>query len=271
MDLVMDSHSQIVGVGELTRYHRAMSRGELCTCRKKISQCPFWQKIFQGLTMADLSITRNKIDFLFNRKKYIYFRDGQPKKVDFKKYIETNEKIYQNILDASGQKVIFDSSKSPDRLEALLESQQLDITLLHLVRHGQGVAYSYIKTNRPAFSFMKKWAMTNLKIEIIKRRNPVKCIFIKYEHFATHPQEVLTKILNEMGLFFEPAMLNFREKVRHQTGGNLKLRFWERDQKIKLDEQWKTKMPLGDKIIFNLCFGWLNLFYQKLKCPNLIK
>ena len=47
-------------------------------------------------------------------------------------------------------------------------------------------------------------------------------------------------------------MLKFREKVHHQTGGNLKLRFWKKDQVIKPDEEWKTKMPILDRLIFNL-------------------
>lgn len=135
--------------------------------------------------------------------------------------------------------------------------------MLHLVRNGSGVAYSNIKLGRSGFYFMKKWLVTNLKIEIIKRRNKnVRNIFILYEDFVNNPESVLKYILNQVGLFFEDKMLSFKSVIHHQSGGNLKLRIYEKSDEIKLDNEWKSKMPAKDRFIFNCLFGWLNLFYK---------
>lgn len=268
LDLIMDSHSLVVGVGELSHYGKHLNSGELCSCGKRIKDCGFWQNVFDGANISKLPlIYRKKSDFFFNKSKYFYY-DGCEKKLDAKHYVRATEQIYENILRFSGKKIIFDSSKNCDRAEAFLKfNQNSDITLLHLVRDGRGVAYSNIKLDRPGFAFMKKWFATNLKIEIMKFRNKkTKNMFILYEDFVKNPEKVLKYILKQVNLPFEGKMLRFGRVIHHQPGGNFNLRIRAKTDEIRLDEKWKRKMPLKDKIIFNILFGWLNLFYKiKLK------
>lgn len=267
VDLIMDSHSQIVGVGELTNwFFQKEKQSEIfCTCQKTLATCPFWQKVFQSIPQAlqisdsKLAIHQKKIDFLFNRKRYFFVAD-KIKKVDLEKYLKLNEKVYENILTYSGKKIIFDSSKDVDRAKALLDSGQLEIIFLHLVRDGRAVSYSYKRKYGGVITPMIRWALRNLKIEILKRRHPEKFIFMRYEDFCKNPKQEIKKILQRIGLDFEPQMLNFREKTHHQAGGN-RLRFTQ-DEKIREDLAWQTQLPLLDKIIFNLLFGWLNLYYR---------
>jgi len=267
-DLVMDSHSQIAGVGELSHYHKHIShfnKEVLCNCGARLTNCLFWKRVFKDINYyRELRLFyRYKLDFLLNRKKYFYF-NSRERRLDIKKYVELTEQAYKNILFYSGKKVIFDSSKNPERAEAIIRfNNNLDIILLHLVRDGRGVTYSNIKLGRSAFNFMKKWAIINLKAEIIKMRNKnIKDIFVKYEDFAKNPKRVLKYVLQQVNLTFEPDMLNFRNKVHHQAGGNFKLRMATNSSKIICDEEWRNKMSPKDKFIFNILFGWLNFFYK---------
>jgi hypothetical protein len=218
LDLIMDSHSQIVGVGELSNWLFETEKQSkiLCTCRRPLSECSFWQKVFKGIpddfriSDSKLEIYQKKIDFLLNRKKYIFASD-KAKKVDLEQYLKLNEKIYENILAFSGKKVIFDSSKDVDRASALLLSQRLEVIFLHLVRDGRGVSYSYKKKYGGIVSPMLRWALKNLKIEILKQRCPQKFIFVRYEDFCKNPKQEIEKILKRIGFDFESQMLNFRE------------------------------------------------------------
>lgn len=263
LDLVMDSHSQIFGIGEFFKYYRLKKKNYPCTCGKSLNDCSFWKKVFQNIDLKDsLEICRTKIDFLLNRKKYFDAYHRCP--INIKKYIELNEKIYENILKHSGKKLVFDSSKHPQRAELLLDSDKLDITILHLVRNGKGVSWSYRDKGGNIFKSMYLWLITNLKIEIIKRRNKVKYIFIRYEDFVKNPELILDSILKKAGLCFEPEMMNFRNKEHHQVGGNVLTRLGK-ESKIRGNFQWKKQMPLFYKLIFNLFFDWLNLIYKNRK------
>jgi len=184
LDLIMDSHSQIVGVGELTNWPFSVEQQKkiFCTCDKLLSECPFWQVVFEDIpdqlriSNEKLEIYQKKIDFLFNSKKYV-FSPTKVKKVDLDKYLKLNEEIYKNILSLSGKKVIFDSSKDVDRANTLSLSDKLEVIFLHLVRNGRGVSYSYKRKYGGIISPMLRWAFQNLKIEILKRRQPEKFIF----------------------------------------------------------------------------------------------
>jgi hypothetical protein len=110
---------------------------------------------------------------------------------------------------------------------------------------------------------MKKWFITNIKIEIIKKRNKKnKNIFILYEDFVNNPEKIIKFILKEIGLYFESDMMSFKDKERHQVGGNYNLRFKSKGNSIKLDDKWREEMNFFNKFIFNILFGWLNLFYK---------
>ena len=252
MNLILDSHSQIAGVGKLSQ-HQSKLQGEegICGCGKKLKECEFWQEAFHNIDPDRLQrFSKKGIDFLLKRN------------YSYADYTETTEKVYRNILASTGKKVIFDSSKVPDRAEVLLQNPNLDMVFLHLVRDGRGVAYSNIKRGRPAFYFMKRWAINNIKVEIIKIRNrQAKTIFILYEDFAKNPEKIIKHILKEVGLPFEPEMLSFKNKVHHLVG-NYSLLFLRKDDQIKPSVEWKEQLPLKDRILFDFLFGWLNIFYK---------
>jgi len=274
LDLIMGSHSQIFGAGELQQYFVSPdSRIRSCMCGKTVLECPFWKKVFKNLNLeSGLTVYRKRKDFLLNRKSYLdsYYRCP----VNLEKYIELNEELYKNILKYSGKKIVFDSSKWPYRAELLLNSNKLDITILHLVRNGKGVTWSWRACwdNRSRHSnvirrirVMYHWLACNLQIEIVKRRNRANYIFLRYEDFVKNPKGILKLILKKLGLSFEPQMMSFRNENNHQVAGNLKLKrklATNQEIKIKEDIGWKEDMPLIYRITFDLLFGWLNIYYK---------
>jgi hypothetical protein len=252
LDLIMNSHSKIFGVGEISHYTR-MKKSD-----------SFWRKVVKGVNYKYLPLMgRKKIDFIFNKNNFVYFDNNKHNILNVHKYIKETEKLYRNSLLISGKKIIFDSSKSFERFEIFANSNKFDIVLLHLVRDGRGVTYSNIKLGRSPFKYMKKWFITNIKIEIIKKRNKKnKNIFILYEDFVNNPEKIIKFILKEIGLYFESDMMSFKDKERHQVGGNYNLRFKSKGNSIKLDDKWREEMNFFNKFIFNILFGWLNLFYK---------
>ncbi len=264
LDMLLSAHSKIFGVGELRIFSsqknklRDELKEQLCACGQKVPDCPFWKKVLENVDYSPkLDVRRSKINSFLGIDKYI-FKNGEP--VSIKDYLESNEKIYETILKLSGKEFIVDSSKGPDRAELLSRSKKLDIIFLHLIRDGRGVMWSYKRKYKKTLFSIFIWLFTNLKAEIIKKRNKnVRTIVLRYEDLVDNPEKELEKILETIGLSFEKGMLNFSKVEQHQIAGNrLRLR---KDREIKKDLSWKENLSWFDLFLFYLFAGFLNKFY----------
>lgn len=232
LDMLLGSHSKIFGAGELKELGREQET--ICTCGRKVEKCPFWLSVME----------ETKIEFS---------RSNNP--------VAAQEQLYKNIARVSGAYSIVDSSKLPERAMFLDQSKIIQPILLHLVRDGRAVVWSYYRKYKRLFPFMWHWFILNIKIELLKMRTGLPSLFIWYGDLVASPQRELTRILDRINLSFEPAMLNFRAHEHHQVEGN-RMRFGESGE-IKEDNDWKGRMPIWQRTVFNFLFGWLNVYYRR--------
>ncbi len=257
LDIILDSHSKIFGAGELESFDKEI----LCTCAKKLDKCSFWGNILKKVDLGNLKVRRKKLDFILGNDKYYIKKAGRQKPLkDLTGWLKNNELIYREILEKSGTEIIVDSSKDPDRAELLAKNNSIELIVIHLVRDGRAVTWSYLKKYSKALPFMLRWFTFNIKVEILRKKNNFKYIFIRYEDLARNPKGVIKEILRQVGLEYEPGMLHFRHFTHHEVGGN-RMRLGGSEE-IKEDIDWKQKMPKKYKIMFSLLFGWLNLIYK---------
>ena len=135
LDLLLGSHSQIESVGEMKTFQRCLSPGaadpddnyRICTCGTPFHECAYWQRVRTAL--QDTCGTC----------------DADLKTHDAGKFAEYNYTAFRAILDASGKSVICDSSKGLQQLKTLLLSPCFDVFIVHLIRDGRAVGYSYRK------------------------------------------------------------------------------------------------------------------------------
>lgn len=263
LDLILDSHSQVVGVGELSNFEKI----NRCTCNREFNNCELWGQVLRYINLKNLKVRRSKKNFLLNKKEVsVKNSDELDDLKNIDGWLKINEKTYNKVLETSDSKIVVDSSKSADRAEILGKSENIEPIIVHLVRDGKAVTWSYMRKYNKLLPFMWKWFVSNIKTEIVKRRNNFKYVFVRYEDLVKKPEQVIKRILTETGLEYEPEMLNFRNFTHHEIGGNrMRLR---KSSKIKEDIEWKQKMPRRYKILFNLLFGWLNFYYKCKKLDN---
>ncbi|MFX0137987.1 MAG: sulfotransferase [Candidatus Hodarchaeota archaeon] len=270
LDLILGSHSQIVGIGELNNYYSTIeSSHDQCSCGKKLDNCEFWNKVMKNSKQPSLKIDCPFYYYLLGKDRYLLEKTNfsssrliKMNKNSLKEYIEQNEEIYSNIANQTGKKFIVDSSKCPIRAEILLKSKKINFTFIHLVRNGKGVTWSYKRKYGGVITPMLKWVIRNLTIEKFRIHNEnLKIIFLRYEDFVNNPKRELKRILKVMHLPYVSNMLEFKDTVHHQAGGN-RLRLDPSNNTIKKDSSWKYKLPILDQIIFNILFGWLNIYYK---------
>jgi len=259
LDMLLGSHSDIVGVGELDTIRKQLKRGTKCTCGMDIDVCPLWsQQIDEVEGWGGMQVYRNKVKTILNRKKYQYVDTGN--KVNKDSFCKNQTDIYKFVSEKKDAKVIVDSSKNPDRVSLISKCDDIKPIIVHLVRDGRGVLWSYKKKYSRTMAFIWKWLAENLKIELIKEQTGATSVFVKYSDLCENPKRELSRVLSVVGLDYEDEMQDFRRSDHHQVGGN-RMRLKDSSE-IQEDLSWKAHLGVFDRALFWLIAGWLQWYYD---------
>lgn len=268
-------------------WNRVLLENRLCGCNKPIKECSVWKKIldnaFDDFTedhlkqMKELimSNTRNRhVPLLFlpqSKKTY---------KLKLKDYLNNLQRLFLSIHETMSSRVIIDSSKSLAYNFMLSLIDAIDLYTIHLIRDPRGVNYSRLKTkvhqdsNNGKTILMKKinpfvnslmWDLRNVSSELLLNKNQKNHITMRYEDFAKYPKETINKILNLLGEknlklpFVSDNAVTL--STNHAVWGNPS-RFKTGRVELKLDEEWKTKMKAGDKLLSTVLTWPLLLRYK---------
>jgi hypothetical protein len=272
LDLMFARHSKIVSGGGLSGYNTYDIRKRFrekrnrisrkCSCGAEVNSCPFFSKVMEGLDISHgLGIyPRSRLGWLAGKTSFSHW-DGVP--VDIDSFIALNETIYTRMQEATGKKFVFDSSREPYRLELLARSEKIEPILLHLVRGGLGCVSSMKKREPGALRPSVSWMLRNLEIESFKRRHSgLRNIFVHYDAFVQKPREVVSGVLDQLGLAFEPGMMRFRTGITHNCSGNAHKQDKSKPEVIVADSSWQERITNGDRLVFNVIAGWLDRRYR---------
>lgn len=263
LDLILDSHSQMCGIGE---FHSGRP-ASICSCGKPAGECAVWQGVLGPQPWRDFGIYKPKLSYVFGRGPY-RTAHGAHTPVDSEEFIAYNLGVMRRVLAERGKSIIVDSSKEVERTELLSTSPEIEPIIVHLVRDGHGSTWTYINKYKRLFPFFCMWALSNLKIEVLRLRfkrvaqGRGKFIYIYFPDLLRDPAAVIRRLCDEIGISYEPSMLIYDEPTHHQIEGN-KTRF-AKGHTIYPD-RWRQDMPVFLRICWTACFGWLNVYYKKLR------
>ena len=259
LDMLLDSHSRVFGVGELTGLSRVVE-GEniMCTCGLPARKCDVWESLVSNHDGKDVRIYQKKKNIFLNRN--MYHTEGGYM-LNNRKYIRDQEDIYRKLFLKTGVETIVDSTKRIERVILMQNSKIIEPLLIHIVRDGRAVSWSYIRKYKVFLPFICKWFLSNIKIEILKRRFKGKKMFVRYEDLIKDPSVIIKQILNMAELESETGILQFRDFKHHQIGGN-RMRISQISD-IKEDVVWRKKMPHIYRFVFSVLFGWMNVYYRR--------
>jgi hypothetical protein len=234
LDLLISAHSEVVSVGEakclVTR------PDEPCTCgAPTVFVCPFWEKVDAALReRAGLSLRELDID-----------------SADAGIFAAHNRAFFQAVASVTGKPIILDSSKTVDRLEALLEAQICPVQAIHLVRSPQGVVYSNAKRGREWLYHTYNYTHAMMKTRrMLEGREHLQ---VRYEDIVRDPRRAVETIMKTLGLAFQPGQLEWAKPERHNIYGN-PMRF-ATESSIRLDEKWRKGLSIRQKLVI----WWLTL------------
>ena len=169
LSMLLGTHPEVCTVGEL----KAASLGDIdryiCSCRKRIKECPFWMGISRDMAMRGFSfeITNAGTDIKTVASPYVRkllsplhrgpalekIRDlalnlSPAWRTRLPQIQAVNTALMECVLERTGKKVIVDSSKVGIRLKYLLRNPCLDVKIIRLIRDGRGVALTYMSPAR---------------------------------------------------------------------------------------------------------------------------
>lgn len=244
LDLILGSHSRMIGLGEIhaKAFDAFLTENQICTCLFKARECHFWRKVLKRLH-----------EFTGQESFRLAPVNGGPDTI-----VRNTTDLFRAVKDVSSAEILVDSSKRTRRAYLLAGSGLIQPKIIHLVRDGRGVAYSYLKRGHMFKQAVSQWRDTNADIRdwLGSSESPTH-ISVRYEDLCARPVETSRRVCEFLGLEWEPKMMSFGQKTHHNVRGN-PMRFTINDSAIKLDETWKEALSAEDLNLFEALAGPLS-------------
>lgn len=254
LDMLLNGHQQIVGLGEVIRLPRLINEGKPPRHRHLLDT-PFWRDVTHRFEKTS-SIPLKHFDSTHPPWHAILSWGAD----DIAQWAQPNQFFFSCIQQATGARILTDTSKIPHRLYLLAHSGLFDIKVIHLIRDGRAVINSYIRRRGRIGWGLRMWAPQALSGFFLPRKLPNQAwLRIRYETLATQPEETLKTICAFLGVSFEPQMLAYRSQPYFGIPGNPMIYLENED--IVIDEVWKEELKLKHRLGFALTAGWLNRLY----------
>jgi hypothetical protein len=234
LDLMLNAHPEVASVGELKQLGRfarleKANRRLRCTCgAESLLTCDFWTRVS--------ALTEAAIGRMIGELNVEDYDDGES-------FDHDNVALFQAISAAAEKSCIVDSSKQVTRLARLIGNPALDVFPIFLLRDPKGQICSS-KRSSNLIKLIGDYVRTNREIYDLVKHRPHAVI--RYEQLVTHPVPVLTDLMQELGLSFDPHQLQWASVVRHNVGGNGMRR--NSSSELKLDEKWRDHFTLVQKL-----------------------
>ena len=259
----LNAHSKIFSVSEISQFQQDInSEIALCGCETLLKECDFWEDISNRVEII-LGDSLKEKPYLYGINKNIsgnklynklYFRFSRFVALNLRirtKLIKTRLEyisvLYKAIIDKTGADAIVDSSKSATRasiLKPYLERKGYRVKIIHLIRDGRAVFYSYkkgfykvrVKNRTTGVDEMKTYYAENVRsdeeiVNLWKRDNRLSLLYhnlfsssnyyqLTYEEFVDNPKVALISLLQSINYKFESEMLKLNRYTNHMVSGN---------------------------------------------------
>jgi hypothetical protein len=265
-DNILGQLDGVFAAGELHYiWDRSLAQNRLCACGETFSDCPVWQKTMAGLA-TDIEPDTARLTGIresLNPRRSIWARLSGTSLADspeVAEYAAAMERLYRGVADATGSRVIVDSSKSPALGHLLDVMPGIESYVVHLVRDPRAVAFSWLKqkiydpsgaepmymSRHPPARSAKLWMVWNFTAEMIWGRRAGRYLRLRYEDFTAYPRETLEQVVRLVLEDVPPLPFTGDSEVNltqnHSMAGNPS-RFKTGPVTIRRDDTWRQELP----------------------------
>ena len=266
LDNVLGEVPGLFSVGELRFvWDRNIRDDRVCGCGQPFSQCSLWQAVLHeayGDALPDPAEVVAWRDDAIPLRVAPLVRSPEVRrrlKARSTAYLDVLERLYHAVADASGARVIVDSSKYPSYGYLLSLIESIDVRMVHLVRDPHAVTHSWTRRKletttagvqvpmaqlRPTGTAFN-WVLWSVLAELFGRAIPKPAVRVRYEDFVARPRQILELVLEHAGVTAGPLPFLTGTSVRlsgnHTVGGN-PARMHTGPIQLRVDDEWRTAM-----------------------------
>lgn len=267
--LFVDAHPQIVSVGETAMKRKAQWQEKAtlaCTCGTTVEDCPFWQEVFQDVTAAgfELNMRNWANDFRYQNPiahKLLSRRSAKPllwavqrsagaiipgHRARVVRVRKANVAFMRSVMRLANADVFFDTSKRAFRLQQLLETPELDVRVVTLVRDVRGYVASAVKRGASLRDAALTWRRDQESVAAVTRQLPRdRVMLLRYEDLCRDPETWLRHMYDFCGVepMDPPAVVRSRE--HHVIGNSMRL---SDSIQIRLNDSWRDALTVDDQV-----------------------
>ena len=224
LDILLDSHSNIRALGGVRRLAH-YARKHPCPCgAPSFWDCEFWSDANRRL----------------GKKKGRNLETADVHARDEASFRSENRAVFEAAAEAAEIEYVTDNSKSVVRLKRLMDAPDIDVIPIHVHRDARGRAQSIRKRKGQRYIPTFTYSHRSLRLYFLLRNKPH--IVVDYEKLAEDPEGELRKLMQRIGLDFEPQQLQWADIPHHNIGAADVLRKTD-GSTIRPDDGWKTALP----------------------------
>ncbi len=276
LDIVLGNHPAIESVGELKELVRLRwPQNGFCSCGLRTRSCDFWPEVYTRWIAEigdhDLSSYVDTVRFFLQLRNWRAWKKAiEEATPEVRRFQAQSLALYRSIREVSGKEIIVDSSKGPGLALLLASIPEIELSILHLVRDGRGVAWSFLKglekdeaaglerrlVPTPAWKVALRWMAVNHLAEWVRRRvDDTRSVRVRYEDLTSDPHATLVtigRVLGEdLGSFGQRISAGCELSTGHKIGGS-RIRMQKSIRLAPPDDAWKDSLSASGKLVFQI-------------------
>ena len=275
LDNILGAVPGFFSVGELHNlWDDRLNPDRRCGCGRPLRECPIWSVVMTELGPltgdGEVYDWQQELAQVHHTSKILRQVTSRPAEWRaLERYAGVTEALYGSVAKASGSAVIVDSSKRPTYAALLPGLRGVEPYFVHIVRDPRAVAHSWSRpkleepiTHGAAHSTLR-WATWNLAAERLRRAFPGRFVRIRYEDLVTDTRrqlETITKLVGHEEVSLPLTETGVVLAANHSVAGNPN-RFKTGEIAIRLDDEWATKLSMGDRAVATaVALPWLSRY-----------
>lgn len=232
---MLGTHAQIVATGG-SKNVPLFVRGEKdCSCgATHPGDCDFWTRVDDALAGRGTALSQ------------LQFRYGNARPDP-----DSLRNFYSAVSETAGASAVIDTSRRVSYLKALQSVAGIEFIPVHIFKDPRAQCASAKRKGDSVWSGIWNYNLRSWRIRSLYPLNP-NMIHIPYEALCADPESQIQRILDCIGLTFEPRQVtDFSQTESHVLGGNRQFR--KKSVDIRLDESWRQRLTPLEK--------WVSLLF----------
>jgi hypothetical protein len=261
LDILLGQIDGFASTGEL-RYiwERGVIGDWICGCQRSVKTCPLWSEVLDAVIATRVEDARTIVRWQQQATRFrhtprlLHRTPSDVGKEDaLRSYISVMQRLYSAIGEATGARVIVDSSKRPSDAAALALAPDLELYVVHLVRDPRAVAHSWLRSQpgidrHGVVNSTMSWLAWNVMSDGVRSKLPRRSMLVRYETFVQDPRSTLGRIVELVGE--DPSHVPqahgrvFDVRETHTVSGNPR-RFHSGLMEVRPDDEWRDHLSAG--------------------------